>query len=133
MRAIAILALLIVAGCATAEKFKQHMDSTLGYTEGQLIARIGPPDRAYGAGDGTKVLQYTRSASWVIPGQSVRTPQTSSTTMTSPYGGTYTGTTTTYTQTTTPAHVVPLTCVMNFIFRGGVVSSWNSSGNGCKA
>lgn len=135
------LAALLFAGCATSEKFAAKMDAFIGQPESALVSRLGPPQSAYTLTDGSKVIQYARSSTMLIPGATTLQPVRSNT-----YGnvslnqglrttsGTYSSTTTTYVQHQGPSTSVQLACTVNFtISAQGAVLAWTAEGNHCKS
>jgi hypothetical protein len=131
----------LVAGCATQAKFQAKMDSFIGRSEGALVGAYGPPQGSYTLGDGSRVLQYSRSGQMVLPGATTMQPVTTNTTgnLTLNQGmrqttGNYNQTSTTYVQQQGPATTVQLGCTVNFtIDASGTVRAWSANGNHCVA
>lgn len=140
MRAL-LLATLTVAltGCATQAKFQAKMNNFIDQSEAVVIGIYGPPQSSYVLGDGTKVIQYTRGGTMVMPGATTYQPVTTNTygNMTLNQGlrtttGNYNQTSTTYVQQQGPAIPINLSCTVNFtIDKEGIVRRWNSEGNHC--
>lgn len=137
--AIALAAVLLVSGCATAAKFTTKMDGFIGQSEGAVIAAYGIPQGSYQLQDGSKVLQYTRSSNIVLPGATTMQPVTTNTkgNLTLNQGmlqstGSYTQQSTTYVPTQAPATNIALACSVTFtVDSGGIVRQWNANGNHC--
>lgn len=137
----AILAATL-AGCATQEKFNAKMDGFVGQPESALVMAYGVPTGTYPLGDGTKVIQFSRSRNMVLPGATTYQPITSNT-----YGnvnvnrGVYGTTSGNYSQTSTvmvpqtgPAINITQSCSVNFmISSAGIVQSWKAEGNHCRS
>lgn len=135
---VASALLVCIGGCATTQKFSEIMNSYVGGSEANLVGRLGPPNSSYVLNDGSRVVQYTRSANMQLGGNVVNQPVTTTSTATA-YGnriGTVNayGTSTTYVPVQQPTYNVPLSCTVNFtIDAGGTVRSWNANGNHCVA
>lgn len=137
----AAVAALLLAGCATQAKFQTKMNSFMGHSESALIGAYGPPQSSYVLGDGSRVLQYSRSGQMVLPGMQTMQPVTTNTTgnLTLNQGlrqttGNYNSTSTTYVPQQGPATTIQLGCTVNFtIDAGGTVRAWSATGNHCVA
>lgn len=66
-RSLLMIALFILAGCATTAKFEEILNSYVGKPERSLIAGWGIPDSVYESG-GTKYLTYSQSHSSYVAG-----------------------------------------------------------------
>ena len=134
-----IVAVALLAGCATQEKFQAKMDRFVGQSEAVIVGMYGPPQSSYVRKDGSKVLQYMRGGTMVMPGVTTYQPVTTNASgnMTLNQGmrttmGTYNQTSTTYVQQQGPAIPINLSCTVNFtIDKGGIVRRWNAEGNHC--
>ena len=62
---------LLLVGCATTANYEKMLQTTLGMSENNLVARFGIPQGSY-ENDGIRYLTYSRSESGVIPGQPAR-------------------------------------------------------------
>ena len=138
-RFIPLLAVLVFSGCATQAKFQAKMDNFIGQSERVVVGTYGPPQNSYVLSDGSKVIQYTRGGSVIIPGTTTYKPVTTNT-----YGnvtlhqglrtttGAYNQTSTTYVQQQAPSTPINLSCTVNFtIDKDGIVQRWNAEGNHC--
>jgi hypothetical protein len=74
-RAIAtalVVSVTLITGCATEGNLRKALDDTIGWTENQLVARLGPPDNVYrsdAANEASaKFITYRRGNSGVVPG-----------------------------------------------------------------
>ena len=114
-----ILALLMLGGCATSEKYEAALNSWTGSSEASLISAWGPPDNVYQSG-GTKYLTYQDSSTVTIPGTSpsYETTIIGSTAYTNPIGGTSPST-------------INFHCKTTFTIQADKVSSWRYEGNNC--
>lgn len=137
MRRIYILGVVAVAGCATNAKFQDKMNNFMGAPESALVSAYGPPQSSYMSGDGSKVLQYTRSSSSQIGGATTYQPVTSTTTGTVSNGyrsANYSANTTSYQPVQQPTYTINSWCTVNFtIDSGGTVRRWSANGNNCVA
>lgn len=132
-------AALLLSACATTQKFEAKMNRFIGQPEAAVVGTYGPPQAAYQLADGSKVIQYTRGGTVMLPGATTYVPVQSSTTGTMTLNRGLAQTTGNYTQqTTTTAPVqgagTPLTfsCTVNFtIDPAGVVRQWAAQGNHC--
>jgi hypothetical protein len=140
MKAVWIIVVVAtLAGCATQEKFQAKMDRFVGQSEAVVVGTYGPPQNSYVMNDGSKVLQYTRGSTMVIPGSTTYQPVTTNTSgnVTLNQGlqttrGTYNQTSTTYVQQQAPGTPINLSCTVNFtIDKEGVVRQWRADGNHC--
>lgn len=137
----ALLSVLAATGCATHAKFLEKMDGFVGQPESVIVGTYGPPQGSYVMNDGSKVLQYTRGRTVMLPGATTYQPVTTNTMgnmtinqgMRSAYG-TYNQTSTSYVPQQAPATPLQLWCTVNFtIGQDGIVQRWASSGNRCVA
>lgn len=125
---------LITSGCSSLET---RMDSWLGVHVDELVSSNGPPDSTYPLSSGGHVLQYSRSRQMVMPGITYTTPQTTYHNGTaSAYGtggyasGSYSGTSTTYVQKSSPATVLDLSCTTRFtVSKDGYITAWSTRGS----
>lgn len=134
-----VLALALVAGCATTAGYEQILNSWIGSGESQLVAAWGPPDSFYVTPDGDRVLTYRRSRTVTGGGYPISYPVTQDTygTVTGADGslGTFSGTTTTYVTQTTPVYSQTFRCITHFTVRKktGQIATWRWRGNDCVA
>jgi len=140
MRLLLVIAqVAALAGCATQAKFQVKMDRFIGQSEALVVGTYGPPQNSYVLNDGTKVLQYTRGGTILMPGVTTSQPVTTNTTgsMTVNQGmrtttGTYNQTSTTYVPQQTAAVPINLSCTVNFtVDKEGIVRRWSAEGNHC--
>ena len=139
VRLIAAMVILLgLSACATTERFTQIMNSYMGGSEPYLIQRLGLPSNSYTMANGSRVLQFSRSANLQLGGNYVNQPVTTTTTATA-YGnriGTVNayGTSTTYVPVQQPIYNVPLSCTINITLdSSGLAQDWNATGNHCVA
>ena len=59
---------LMMIGCATVEKFESNLNSWIGRSESELVARWGIPTATYES-SGTKYVVYRRSGGVVVMSQ----------------------------------------------------------------
>jgi hypothetical protein len=120
-RVIALVVLLLGAGCATEANFKEMAGSWIGSTEQQLVATWGPPNGFYESGN-TRYLSYARSRSGYVPGTapSYQTTVIGNTAYTTPYGG-------------SPGYSYTNHCTLTFTVTNGIVAGYRYEGNACKA
>jgi hypothetical protein len=131
----------MIVGCATQAKFQSKMDSFLGHSEGVIVGTYGPPQNSHVLGDGSKVLQYTRGSTLVMPGATTFQPVTTNTYGNVTYNqglrtatGSYNQTSTSYIQQQAAPIPIQLSCTVNFTIDAyGVVRSWSAQGNHCVA
>lgn len=121
MRAIACVAFLLLAACATESGFREVADSWLGSTEQELVATWGPPDQVYESG-GNKYLTYLDTGSVYVPGTSptYSTTFVGNTAYTTSYGG-------------TPARTYAMSCKVTFAIANSRITSYRYEGNACRA
>lgn len=140
MKSILVLAIfLATAGCATSQKFSTKMDSFIGQPEVGLVSVYGVPQSSYALQDGSKILQYTRSNSMVLPGattmQAINTNTSGNVTVNQGMRqatGNYTQQSTTHVPTQGPAINVALSCTVTFtVDSEGIVRRWVANGNHC--
>lgn len=132
-------AIALLTGCATQAKFQSKMNNFVGQPEATVVGTYGPPQNNYVLTDGSKVIQYTRGSTIVMPGATTYQPVTTNTygNMTLNQGlrtttGAYNQTSTTYVQQQDPSIPINLSCTINFtIDKEGVVRRWNAEGNHC--
>ena len=133
--------LLMFAGCATTANYEKILRSYVGASVDKLVMRWGPPHNSYPLSNGGKMLEYSDQRNVQIGGYATTVPQTTYSSGTANvYGtggsarGTYSGTSTTYVQTTTPVQNIAFRCTTRFTVNAqGVVTNWSWQGNDCKA
>ncbi|MCL5776783.1 hypothetical protein M1105_07260 [Limibaculum sp. FT325] len=110
-----LIAILLVAGCATAKGYEAMLEGWLGASERELVAGWGVPDSIYEA-DGVRFLQYSDTEVYgsVDPGYfSVWG------------GGVYTG--------VGASRIYTRRCETTFTLEDGRVTAWRYDGGGCRA
>lgn len=143
MRNKAIIAgvFAVLTGCATTANFTQVMNGWVGKSADELVAHWGPPEASYATSDGGQVLQWSKHSVMTMGGYTVNRPVTTYQTGTAnAYGtggsatATYSGTSTTYVPTTTPAYNIPMSCAVRMVVGPDhVIKSWNAQGNNCRS
>ncbi|MCH2276460.1 hypothetical protein [Thalassospira sp.] len=117
--AVIAVALLVLAGCMTASKYEEILNSWVGQSEQSLIASWGPPTSHYDAGN-AKYLTYSNQGSMTLPGTQ---PTYQSTVIgnqiyTTSYGG-------------SAPTTIALSCQQTFTVVRGYITSWRYQGNNC--
>jgi hypothetical protein len=126
----------LVTACATAANYERMLNSWIGASESEIVAKWGPPQATYNLADGGKVVTYIKSDSTVtIPGVQTTQAVTSyqSATFTGDLKGSYSGYTTTYVPTTTPSTTIRRYCRVDVLIQNGRGMSWRTQGNDCTA
>ena len=113
---LTLLVILGLSACATTENYEAILSSWVGSSEEQLISRWGAPDSVYNVSENHKLLTYTDSASYTLPGTS--TTQIIGNTLKT---------------TTSPAKTINRHCKTTFSVKDGIVKSWTWEGNSCKS
>ena len=140
LRAFLVLS-LVLSGCATTANYEKILNSWVGSNVDNLVMRWGPPGNSYPLSNGGRVLEYSNQRNVQIGGYTTTVPQTTYNSGTANvYGtggsayGTYSGTSTTYVQKTTPVQNIAMQCVTRFTVNAqGVIMNWAWQGNDCKA
>ena len=115
-RAILILLVLLVAGCANQLAVRQaYLNQFVGQPESVVVQQMGVPTRSIET-EGVKYLAYTESRVDVVPGLPAYG-------WGAPYWGWYGG--------GIPPQVVTLTCETTFAVSNGAVQSYTLRGNAC--
>ncbi|MBS7811862.1 hypothetical protein [Roseococcus pinisoli] len=57
---LAVIALLMLAGCASSAGFDQRMQAYVGRSESDLVASLGVPARTFQTPEGRRFIQYER-------------------------------------------------------------------------
>lgn len=130
---------IVLSGCATQANFQSKMDGFIGLPESSVVGTYGPPMSSYVMNDGSKVLQYKRSNTIVMPGVTTSRPVTTNTSgnITLNQGmrtstGAYSQTSTAYVQEKGEDIPIHFSCTVNFtIDKGGIVQRWAAEGNRC--
>lgn len=136
-----VVLLMILSGCATTANYEKLLNSWVGENVDDLVMKWGPPASTYPLSDGGRVLEYRRERNVQIGGYTTMVPQTTYNSGTvNAYGaggsayGTYSGTSTTYVQQTTPTQNIPMECITRFTVNAqGLITNWAWQGNDCKA
>jgi hypothetical protein len=132
---------ILFYGCATTANYEKMLDTWVGSGADQLVRSWGPPQNSYTLSDGSKVFEYVSSRNVKRGGITYTEQQpTYYSGSTSAYGssgfgyGTFSGTSTTMVQKTTPAYNVNLFCKTIFnIDNNDTIKSWSWEGNNCKS
>jgi hypothetical protein len=127
MRALPVLALVLLAACATPAGFDARMQGFVGVTEGDLVQAIGIPDGDFTTPDGRRFLQYERLG--------IASPSTAPVIGFGVGGFGWRGG---YASgvgigTAFPAYAPPPPCSVTFEMRAGRVASYTRRGTGCVA
>ena len=139
-KTLAVL-LVFLSGCATTANYEKMLNSWVGSNVDNLVMRWGPPTNSYPLTNGGKVLEYDRHRNVQIGGYTTTVPQTTYNSGTANvYGtggsayGTYSGTSTTYVQQTTPIENIHMQCITRFTINAqGTITNWAWQGNDCRA
>jgi hypothetical protein len=132
---------VVLSGCATTENYEKILNSWVGSNADNLVMKWGPPANFYPLSNGGRVIEYNTQRNVQIGGYTTIVPQTTYNSGTaSAYGtggsayGTYSGTSTTYVQKTTPARNIAMQCITRFTINAeGTITNWAWQGNDCKA
>lgn len=115
-----VLAVLLMQGCATHQKFVQKYDSWIGKDINQLMLQIGYPDSTYTLPNKHTVYVYERSRVYDIPSVPM---------MSYGYGGYYRGG---YGMFGYSREIVHETCKLYLeTDKKGIIVKWGSRGNRC--
>ena len=143
MKSTSIIVTLAIglAGCATTANYEKILSSWVGSNADNLVMRWGPPSNSYPLSNGGRVLEYSNQRNIQLGGYTQTVPQTTYSSGTaSAYGtggsayGTYSGTSTTYVQRTTPVQNIAMQCITRFTINSqGTITNWAWQGNDCKA
>lgn len=114
-----IWCLLLLIACATEANFQASLNKTMGWSERQLVDKLGIPHRTYQL-ENVKYFTYEYSASRYVP-------QNQSSYING-YGNYATANTYSY-----GGYTVRNFCNVTFMIERGVVVNWKYEGNGCKA
>ncbi len=130
-----------LAGCATTANYQKILNSWVGYNVDNLVMRWGLPANSYPLSNGGRVLEYNKQRNVQIGGYTTTVPETTYNSGTANvYGtggsahGTYSGTSTTYVQKTTPVQNIAMQCITRFTVNAqGTITNWAWQGNDCTA
>ena len=138
---VALVIPTLLAGCATTANYENLLNTWVGNHVDSLVSSWGPPRSSFQLSDGGKVIEYANSRNIQIGGYTTTVPQTTYNSGTAnAYGsggyayGSYSGTSTTYVQQTTPVQNIAMQCITRFtIDPQGIITKWSWQGNDCKA
>lgn len=136
---VIIMSAATLMGCASQAKFQAKMDNFVGQPESVVVGTYGPPQNSYVMNEGSKVLQYTRGNTIVMPGATTYQPVMTNTSGyvtvnqgTRAASGNYNQTSTTYVPHQSPNIPINLSCTVNFtVDKDGIVRRWHAEGNHC--
>ncbi|RFC31101.1 MAG: hypothetical protein DID91_2727704414 [Candidatus Nitrotoga sp. MKT] len=139
-RVLAVVSILLTA-CATTANYEKMLNSWVGWKVDSLVLSWGPPRSSYPLSDGGRILEFSNQRNVQIGGYTTTVPQTTYNSGTANvYGtggsayGTYSGTSTTYIQQTTPVQNIAMQCITRFTVNAqGIITKWNWQGNDCRA
>ncbi len=60
MRWTVVAVALLMAGCASPERYRDSLQTWVGTSEADLVTEWGAPDAAYRTEDGTRLLTYSK-------------------------------------------------------------------------
>jgi uncharacterized lipoprotein YajG len=72
MKLLVALALVLLSGCATAEKYDENMRAWVGQNVNQLVAQNGVPTKTMDMPNGDKVYEYHYIGNTVVQAHAVR-------------------------------------------------------------
>ena len=121
MKKFVLLAIILISGCATAEKYEAKIKTWIGSSESALVSSWGPPDSVYENG-GLKYLRYAKSVSGYIPGTAptYQTQIIGNQAYTTSYGG-------------SPGFSYTEHCKTTFIISGGSINGYRFEGDACRS
>ncbi|MEX0760021.1 MAG: hypothetical protein WD100_10615 [Tistlia sp.] len=119
-KAWALIALVLLAACATEAKYQTMLESWVGVEERQLVQAWGPPDSVY-EGEDARYLTWNVQYQNYLPGSPphYRSRVVGNRVYTVPYGG-------------MPGHLVTSRCKTTFALVEGRVTGWRAEGNACR-
>ena len=128
---------VILTACATANKYDKEMQLLVGRHIDSITLYWGQPRVLQSAPDGSRIVEFVRENEFVLYGSTQSVPVTtyhSGTATAGSSSGTYSGTSTTYVQRTTPDEVIRSSCVTRFMLDPrGYVTRYAFSGSACRA
>jgi hypothetical protein len=132
---------VVLSGCATTTSDERMLNSLVGSNVDNLLMVWGPPANTYPLSNGGQVLEYNSRRNFQFGGYPTTVPQTTYGSGTADMhgtggsaSGTYSGTTLTYVQKTTPSLNIPLQCVTRFTVNAQrMITNWAWQGNRCAA
>jgi hypothetical protein len=139
---LATFSAILLGSCATTANYEKILNSWVGSSVDNLVSSWGPPQSSFELSDGGKVIEYVNARNVQFGGFTYSNPQTTYHSGTasaySNYGksayGSYSGTSTTYTNETTPIQNIAMSCKTRFTLnRSGKITKWSWQGNDCKA
>jgi len=135
MKKLYLLFFAMLAGCATTAGYEAILNTWVGSSEENLISTWGAPQSTYELNGGGKILTYENRRNVQIGGIPITKPVTtySNGTINGDVNANYSGTSTTYVQSTTPVQNIAMVCTTRFTVRNGIVQTWAWQGNACRA
>ena len=128
-----ILAGATLAGCATAEGYRQRMASYVGWSADALILDLGSPEARDTLSDGSEVWSFYDEQRHYSPGGYTSVPEERVVRFRDKKGRVRTRHETYYAQVYTPPSEWWSECETRFIVRDGIVSDFRFEGSGCVA
>lgn len=136
-----IVLLALLSGCATTSNYENILISWVGSNVDNLLMTWGPPASSYPLSNGGRVLEYNRQRNVQVGGYTTTVPQTTYNSgnanvygPTGPAYGTYSNTSTTYVQQTSPTYNIAKQCITRFTVNSeGTITNWTWQGNDCTA
>lgn len=119
-QAFGLLAMLLVAACATEANYQAMLDRWVGAEERELVGAWGPPDSVY-EGEDARYLTWNAQYQNYLPGSPPRYTSrvVGDRIYTVPFGG-------------TPGHLLTSRCKTTFALVDGRVTGWRAAGNACR-
>lgn len=136
-----VVLLLVLSGCATTANYENILNSWTGSNVDNLVMQWGPPSNSYPLSNGGRVLEYSNQRNIQIGGYTTTVPQTTYNSGNADVYGTggsayvtYSGSSTTYVQETTPVQNIAMQCITRFTVNAqGIITNWAWQGDDCKA
>jgi hypothetical protein len=119
---LVLLALALLAACATTENYEKKLNFWLGKSEKELVSSWGIPDKQYQVDPQTKMLSYAAHNAVVYPGAPATCTSTvkGNTVVSNCFGG-------------LPPELEMQNCETVFTITEGVVRRWGHRGNNCRS
>lgn len=141
MKKMFLVVIPFLMGCATTEGYKRLLNTWTGSHVDRLIQSWGVPRSSFKLSDGGEVLEYadSRQAQWggfttIVPQTTYHTGNASVFGAGGPVYGSYSDTSTTYVQKTSPVYNITLQCITRFTTdASGIIVNWSFRGNNCVA
>lgn len=131
---LALIALTLLVGCASTEKYDHDLSLMIGATEPKLTADWGTPQEVRQLDNGDKILTYRQTHSIETGGLTANPVNNYNIgRISSDFRSPNNNSSRSFALPTTPTRTVTMTCITHFTLHNGSIQSFTHEGEDCVA